>query len=134
MRLYHSCVACGVRNRWDNTYCIACGEDNWKDGPINAKLASSEEGIMATDYDKLTRPELIEALNAMGPELARLTAKVEVDRQRIAALQGHVDTLVNGLDKEAKALRNSENIRLIAVDVSEALARAWVDITDHLRK
>jgi len=99
-----------------------------------SKLASSEEEIMATDYDKLTREELIEALEAAGLESTRLTAKAGEDSRRMSALQGHVDTLVKELDRAAKTIRDSENIRLIAVDVSEALARAWIDIIDHLRK
>jgi len=90
--------------------------------------------MMATDYSKLTREELVEALEAMKPEMARLTAKVEVDRQQMSALQGHVDALTNALAEEARATRKSQEAKAIALDVSASLARAWVDIVEHLRE
>jgi len=85
-------------------------------------------------YDGLTREELIKALEEMGQELTRLNARVKEDDRQMSALQKHADMLTDKLDKAARENRNSENIRLISVDVSEALARAWIDIIDHLRK
>ena len=87
---------------------------------------------MATDYDKLTREELIEAFDEMGRNYCRLTTKAEVDRQQIAALQGQVKILTHELATASREIRDNADIKSIALKVSTSLASAWTDMIDHL--
>ena len=87
---------------------------------------------MATDYDKLTREELIEVLDKMEREYVQATGAVENMRLIIAATENQLTAARLGEQKLARELRDCRELKTITLKVSTSLARAWLDMIDYL--